>query len=550
MVDYFVNISECVTKLLPMERRRYVVYIRKSTDDLNRQVRSLEDQKSECLALVAALKLPPIKEEDIFEESASAKDAGNREVFDKMMLGFKTHKYHGLISWSPDRLARNMKEGGEIIECVDNADIQDLHFKTYQFDNTPNGKMLLGILFATSKQYSDRLSVDVKRGNVGKVKEGKYNGFTKKGYYVDADTWYFLPDGRNWELLRRACVMRLYERKTNVEIAQYLNDIGLYSRKFLEDEPKRVNITKKMVGDIFADKFYMGIYDSGDTVADLTEVYNFMPIMTPDEYITLNKDMSAIFDKDYVGKGAKPARLDYGLLRHKVVCDFCDETMEFQHNEIRKGKNKGKWLISFYCRNQECQRRKKEENKASGTNLKSSVRAKYIMAAIEWTIRCMTKRSKEAYQFHIDGIKAKYEQDLAIAKRKYGNAQREHSEAKKEFAKYQRFQVDDLANYKKFHNGKLEECQEKIKLAISNEEQLERKLDKLQVGLPTEQEFYELVDSYLLKLLNAGSILEQDAICNELVSNLRVGNDTVSVIKLNPPYDLLVDLDKISLGWG
>jgi hypothetical protein len=45
-----------------------------------------------------------------------------------------------------------MKEAGEVIEMIDREYIQDLAFCTYQFDNTPNGKMMLGILFATSKQ--------------------------------------------------------------------------------------------------------------------------------------------------------------------------------------------------------------------------------------------------------------------------------------------------------------------------------------------------------------------------------------------------------------
>ncbi len=44
--------------------------------------------------------------------------------------------------------------------------------------------------------------------------------------------------------------------------------------------------------------------------------------------------------------------------------------------------------------------------------------------------------------------------------------------------------------------------------------------------------------------------MEQDAVCNELVLNLRAGNDIIPVIKLNPPYDLLVDLAKVSTGRG
>lgn len=33
---------------------------------------------------------------------------------------------------------------------------------------------------------------------------------------------------------------------------------------------------------------------------------------------------------------------------------------------------------------------------------------------------------------------------------------------------------------------------------------------------------------------------------NQLILNLRAGDNTASVIKLNPPYNLMVDLEKIS----
>lgn len=62
--------------------------------------------------------------------------------------------------------------------------------------------------------------------------------------------------------------------------------------------------------------------------------------------------------------------------------------------------------------------------------------------------------------------------------------------------------------------------------------------------------FYELINSYLLRLLKTTDLMEQDAICNELVSNLRAGDNCVSVIKLNPPYDLLADLPEILSGRG
>lgn len=547
--QFFVRVDEGTNRILPKEKRRYVIYLRKSTDDESKQVRSLEDQRSECLELADRLGVK-VRESDIFEESASAKKSGNRPIFDDVLMGFKTGKYHGLISWSPDRISRNMKEAGEVIEMIDHELIQDLQFKTYQFENNPNGKMLLGILFATSKQYSDKLSVDVKRGIDGNIKDGKYNGVVKKGYFVDAGTGYFMPDGYNWDLLREAANMRLYQGKNNIEIAKFLNDAHLSSRKDQDEEPNIVKVDKQMVGDIFSDTFYFGLYQYGQKLADLTELYDFLPLITPDEYITLNQTVASSFGEKHAGKSVQSKRLDYGLLRGKVICDFCDTIMQFQHQKIVRGKNKGNWLISFYCRNKDCQRHKTEENKKAGVKLSKSIRAKYVMAAVEWTLRNCTKKSKKAYQMHIDRLQAKLIQDKAIAKRKLLEAKNELRTNEKQYARYQQFQIDHPDDYKKHHKGKLEHHQQLINVAEHSIKKNEAELERLKAGLPTEEEFYELVNSYLVTLLKTTDLMEQDVVCNELVTNLRTGNDCVSVIKLNPPYNLLADLPEISSGRG
>ncbi len=543
LLTYFQHVEEKTQTILPKEKRRYAMYLRKSTDDELKQVRSLEDQKTECLELARRKLDIVIPDEDIFEESASAKISGNRPIFDNLLMGFKTGKYHGLIAWSPDRISRNMKEAGEVIEMIDLEQIQDLHFKTYQFDNTPNGKMLLGILFATSKQYSDKLAVDVSRGITGTIKDGKYVGQSKRGYYVDKGTGYFLPDGKNWELLRQAVFMRLNDGKTNQEIADFLNDAGVTMRKDQDSEYKQVKFDKKRVGSLFDDTFYFGLYKYGDNLANLTDLYDFLPLFTPDEYVQLNQKLAKDFNKEYVGKAVNAKRLDYGLLRGRVVCDYCDTIMQFQHNEIRRGKNKGKWLISFYCRNKECERHKNRE-------LKKSVRAKYIMAHIEFVLRNCTKKSKEAYKLHLDGLNARLAQERAIAKRKLNEAKSSLRVNEKQLMKYQQFQVDNPNDYKKHHKGKLELYENFVGIAEHNITKNQEQLDKLNKPLPTEKEFYELVNSYLETLLNTTDLVEQDAICSLLVSNLRVKNDCVSVIKLNPPYSLMVDLSKISSGRG
>ena len=544
LVDFFVSSLEGSKKLLPKEKRKYVMYLRKSTDAEERQVRSLEDQEVECMALARQLKIH-IKPEDIFKESASAKEPGKRPVFDKVMLGFKTGKYQGLIAWSPDRLSRNMLEGGQIIEMVDHEEIQDLLFRTYQFDNTPNGKMLLGILFATSKQYSDKLSQDVKRGITGAVRDGKYLGVMKKGYYKDSNTGYYVKDEHNWRLLRKAVLMRIKDRATGEEIAKFLNDSHLSVRKTEQDDYQLVKMTKNMVSELFKDEFYIGVYKHGCNIANLNDQYNFLTLVTPDEYITLSRTMSSDFGKEFKGRGNVAQKLEFGLLREKVICDFCNRPMNFQRTKIQRGKNKGKWLLSFYCRNKDCIRHKdKEAISKYGHKLNKSIRAKYINAHIEWTLRHLTNNVDEAHRRYIERIEMDVIDKKATVSRKLSDAKKDSKLQRDFYSKYQNFQVSDSIEYKKHHNGKLEYHQSQIMSIEEMVSKLEDEKAQLNKALPTREEFVELINSYLETILKTTDVVEEDLVYREIVLNLRANDDFISVIKLNPPYDMMVDLNK------
>ena len=63
------------------------------------------------------------------------------------------------------------------------------------------------------------------------------------------------------------------------------------------------------------------------------------------------------------------------------------------------------------------------------------------------------------------------------------------------------------------------------------------------------EQFVELVHSYLETLLNTIDLVEEDAVYQEVVLNLRVVDNSVSIIKLNPPYDMMVDLSK-NFSWS
>ena len=146
---------------IDITKLKYVLYARKSTDDPERQVRSIPDQIEECKRLAERLGLRIV---DILRETKSAKKPHKRPIFSQMLRDIANGKYDSILSWNPDRLSRNMLEGGKVIDMIDEGIIKDLKFVTHTFSNDANGKMLLGMAFVLSKQYSDKLSTDVTRG--------------------------------------------------------------------------------------------------------------------------------------------------------------------------------------------------------------------------------------------------------------------------------------------------------------------------------------------------------------------------------------------------
>jgi len=219
--------------------------------------------------------------------------------------------------------------------------------------------------------------------------------------------------------------------------------------------------------------------------------------------------------------------------------------MTFQRTKIQRGKNAGSWQLTYYCRNKECIRHKDDEAiRVHGKKLAKSVSARFITAHIEWTLRHMTANVLEAHKQYIDRIEARVAINKDIAKRKLTEAKTELKHQKDMYSKYQTFQVEDPETYKKHHTGKLEFHQAQVNAVNATITATQKELDDLRKALPTREEFVELVHSYLKTILETSDLIEEDAVYRELVLNLRAGDNSVSVIKLNPPYDMMVDFSE------
>jgi site-specific DNA recombinase len=159
-----------------MNKLRYIAYIRKSTESVERQSLSIPAQKRKVKEL-----FPDIKVVKWLEESMSAFKPG-RPDFETMMQMLRNNEADGIVAWHPDRLSRNEVDAAVITYGIRTGLIKDLKFGSYFFDNSPEGIMMLQNVMSHSQYYSSKLSKDVKRGNEERRKNGQLTGRALEGY--------------------------------------------------------------------------------------------------------------------------------------------------------------------------------------------------------------------------------------------------------------------------------------------------------------------------------------------------------------------------------
>jgi len=160
---------------------KYIGYCRKSTDEKDKQVLSIDNQLSELKEFAERENLEIV---DFLTEAQTAKVTG-RSIFNSLIKRIEKGEAQGIISWNPDRLARNSVDGGKMIYLLDTGELQSLKFPTHWFENTPQGRFMLSIAFGQAKYYVDNLSQNVHRGLKYKIKTGVWPARAPMGYRND-----------------------------------------------------------------------------------------------------------------------------------------------------------------------------------------------------------------------------------------------------------------------------------------------------------------------------------------------------------------------------
>jgi site-specific DNA recombinase len=163
----------------PVQKVKYVLYARKSTESEERQVLSIDSQIKEMLELAERDGLEVV---EIRRESHSAKESGQRPVYKEILEDVRRGRFNGILTWAPDRLSRNAGDLGSIVDLMDQQLLMEIRTYGQQFKNSPNEKFLLMILCSQAKLENDNKSINVKRGLRTRVEMGLWPGPAPTGY--------------------------------------------------------------------------------------------------------------------------------------------------------------------------------------------------------------------------------------------------------------------------------------------------------------------------------------------------------------------------------
>ncbi|MGB2580324.1 MAG: recombinase family protein, partial [Minisyncoccia bacterium] len=313
-----------------MNKPKFFLYARKSTEDDDKQVMSIPAQLIELREFASRENLEIIEE---FQESKSAKKPG-REVFGKMMMRIEKMGNVGILAWHPDRLARNSIDGGRIIYAVDTSKIVSLRFPTFWFEPTPQGLFMLQVAFGQSKYYSDNLKQNVERGMRQKLRRGEWLNRAPFGYVNNPTTRNIAPDPVKSKIIVRA--FKEYEKGSHTleSMSQFLADHGLAQKS-------GTPLGKASVKRILTNRAYLGFTKFRD------EYFpgSFAPILSPTLFEAVQKRLE-------VRSHPRHSKISHnfpftGLFRcgecgSMITAQWCTGKMGGRYRYYRCTKKKGK----------------------------------------------------------------------------------------------------------------------------------------------------------------------------------------------------------------
>jgi len=234
---------------------KYCLYARKSSESEERQILSIDSQIKEMLQLAEREGLEVV---EMRRESHSAKDTGQRGVFNELIKDIRLGKFNGLLTWAPDRLSRNAGDLGAIVDLMDQKLLLEIRTYGQVFTNSPNEKFLLMILGSQAKLENDNRGVNVKRGLRARAEMGLWPGMAPLGYLnqnrMDRKCQIIVDEVRA-PIIKQMYEKVAYEKMSGRKVYNWLRyDLNFYTRG---NKP----LTLSGVYRVLSNPIYYGMYE-------------------------------------------------------------------------------------------------------------------------------------------------------------------------------------------------------------------------------------------------------------------------------------------------
>ncbi len=234
---------------------KYCLYARKSTESEERQVLSIDSQIKEMLQMAdrECLEIVEMK-----RESHSAKETGQRPVFNEIVEEIREGKYNGILTWAPDRISRNAGDLGRIVDLMDSGKLQEIRTFGQKFGNNPNEKFLLMILGSQAKLENDNRGINVKRGLRTRAEMGLWSGIAPLGYLTQGlmdKKCQLIVDPLRGPIVKKMFEKVAYEQWSGRKVFNWLRfELNFYTRG---NKP----LTLSGVYRILENPFYYGVFE-------------------------------------------------------------------------------------------------------------------------------------------------------------------------------------------------------------------------------------------------------------------------------------------------
>lgn len=261
---------------------KFIAYLRKSTDDKEKQMLSLESQKEVIKNLKNKHNITII---DTIEEKQSAKKPG-RVGFNKMMDMIEKGKADGIITWQINRLSRNMKDSGQMMYLTDEGLLKTVITEQAVFSKDSMDQFIFGLQSLTAKLENDRTAYNVKVGMTTCARKGIYPGCPPLGYSTDKggikgarkreiDPLRFLIIRKMWDLMLTGTLTpyQILKRATD--------EWGLRNRRGQK-------LSKAQIYNIFNNPFYYGEFEWPKKSGDIYKG-GHKPMVSKEEFIRVQK---------------------------------------------------------------------------------------------------------------------------------------------------------------------------------------------------------------------------------------------------------------------